>query len=369
MIDTLARRALVFEHMQDGVIITDLDGRIVDWNPAAEHIFGYTRAEMLGRTVARLYRVEAPGQLEQTIIQAMETDGRWFGELCFARKDGREGRCETTVAPLRDANGKRIATVGVNRDVTERLQAEEAAHRHRDEMAHVLRVRTVGEMAAGLGHEINQPLGAIANYAEGCVRRLRASDGDPQVIAVVEEIATQALRAGRVVHRLGEFVRKQSPRCETVDLEVLVRTAVGLIEREARADGVALELTLGTPLLVRVDPVQIEQVVLNLLLNGIEAMRNGVRPSKALAISTRKVGSDFAQVEVADNGPGLAPEHAAHIFEPFFTTKPNGLGMGLAISRSIAEAHGGTLHAEGSRSGGATFVLRLPLAAGDASTD
>lgn len=359
---SLVRRALLFDHMSEGVIITDLNARIVEWNPGAERLFGYTQREMVGRRVNRLYRTEDPLRLEEAILAELEKRSGWVGELRFVRKSGESGWCQTTIVPLRDDHGGRVANVCLNRDITRRWEAEEAARRHREELAHVLRVRTIGELAAGLGHEINQPLGAIANYAEGCVRRLRAAAADPDLIAVLDEISAQALRAGSVVRRLGEFVRKQPARRETVQLDGLVHTAAHLIEREARADNVTIELSLSPGIEVRVDPVQIEQVVLNVLLNGLEAMRGLTRPHARLSVRSSVVEPATAQMEITDNGPGVFNGTMARIFEPFFTTKPNGLGMGLAISRSIIEAHGGSLQAGDATDGGATFVVRLPLA-------
>jgi PAS domain S-box-containing protein len=473
----------VFEHMADGVIVTDLAGRVIDWNPAASRIFGYEKDEMLGKTVGRLYRIDEPARLEARILDEITRFGRWTGELRFARRDGSEGISETVVFALFDASGARVAAVGVNRDVTERRRlelaladsygmleavvegttdaifakdlagryamvnsaaarllarprkdvlgrcdpdlfpadeardiahvdrrvvesgrpytfeetitfdgrstrlsttkapwrdaqgnivgvigvardvtavrlAEEEMRQHQAELAHLLRVRTVGEMAAGLAHEINQPLAAIANYAKGCVRRLReAGKADAEVLAVVEEIALQALRAGTIVHRLGEFVRNRPVSRQVVDLGDLVRTAVRLVEPDAVRARVQLRLHLRAAVQVEVDPIQIEQVLLNLLRNGVEAMREEDGRERVLSIRSA-ARSDVVRIEVADTGPGLrdAPET---LFAPFYSTKTDGMGMGLTISRSIVDAHGGRLWASEAAVGGAVFHLEL----------
>lgn len=482
--EEIARRALVFEHMSDAVVVTDLDGRIVDWNRAATRIFGYAKEEMLGRSARHLYRLEAPREVEAEVIETMRRLGGWSGELTFVRGDGSEGVCETTVVPLCDERGERIATVGVNRDLSERKRveaalaqshgilravfegigdavfvkdlkgryvmingagarqlgrspeevvgrddaelfpreealqireidrkvvesgtshtfeeivtfgqrtvrlsttkapwrtadgrlvgligiardvtelrrSEEERQQHQAHLAHVLRVHTVGEMASGLAHEINQPLGAIANYAQGCACRLRAGEGaSEEILSAIEQIAAQAWRAGDVVRRLGEFVRKQPCRREVTDLNEIIEAAVQLVEPEAKRDRVAVETHRGVLKPVLADPVLIEQVILNLLRNAVEAMREAGAKKRSLRIHSRSEG-DGVRVDVCDSGPGL-PDPPERLFDPFYTTKPEGLGMGLAISRSIAEAHAGRLWATAQRPRGACFHLWLP---------
>jgi C4-dicarboxylate-specific signal transduction histidine kinase len=241
-------------------------------------------------------------------------------------------------------------------------QALLALQRHQTEVAHVLRVSALGEMAAQLAHELTQPLGAIANYAAGCRRRLEARpDVGPEIVEVVERISHEALRAGGIIRRMREFLQKSEPQREPVDVNELVREVAQLLDGEARERGVHVDLQLHEQLpRVEADGVEIEQVLVNLARNALEAMQDADRPR--LAIETRFGHADTVEVFVRDSGPGLPQGGAEAIFEPFYTTKPRGLGMGLAISRTIVELHGGTLAASSSPSG-AIFRFTLPIRA------
>jgi signal transduction histidine kinase len=250
----------------------------------------------------------------------------------------------------------------------ELAEAEVRARKHQVELARAARMSTLGGMAAGLAHEINQPLSAIVSYARGCARRLRAGDTRPEALLdVVESIAAQALRAAAVLRRIREFVRNREVARERVDLGELVREAIRFAEVEARQLEIGLRVELhSSPLAVEVDPVQIEQVILNLVRNGFEATAS--RPVEAahpreVVVQTLRT-SRGAEVAVSDSGPGMSPEVAARLFEPFFTTKRDGLGLGLSISRSIVEAHEGRLWASANAPHGATFHVELPLPRG-----
>jgi signal transduction histidine kinase len=221
---------------------------------------------------------------------------------------------------------------------------ESQARRHQAEVAHAARLSTLGGMAAGLAHELNQPLSAVVSYARGCARRLEAGDlPKAALLEVLEEMSAQAMRAGEVLRRIREFLRGESRR-EEVDLNDVVRRALRFAEPEARHAGVRIDLALAAdPLHIEIDPIQIEQVVLNLAQNGFEAMRPNNGAVRVLAIETRRLAPDTVEVSVRDSGAGMAPGVSERIFEPFFTTKADGLGLGLSISRTIVEAHGGRL--------------------------
>jgi C4-dicarboxylate-specific signal transduction histidine kinase len=235
-------------------------------------------------------------------------------------------------------------------------------HHQQLELAHVLRLQTVEGVAAELAHEINQPLGAIANFATGMIARLRQGAEHSTLLDGAEQIAKQATRAAEVLRRLRTFTRKGPLRREATDLNALVRDAAGLIEPDVRRHAVDLRLRLATPLPpILVDGVQIVQVILNLALNGVEAMAGAGRPGACLTIETR-TADGRAELLVSDTGAGLSPEVRAQLFEPFFTTKPGGLGMGLSIARAIVEEHGGELIAEPTNGAGATFCVTLPVA-------
>ncbi len=265
-------------------------------------------------------------------------------------------------------DGAVIGLAVFSADVTQQRRAEAEARQHQAELTRVLRLSTMGEMAAGLAHEINQPLAAIVNYAQGCGRRLRANPGDVgTVLPVIDVISAEALRAGEIIRRLRRLIRREAPRQEWLDLNDLVREALSIVEPDARQDAVAVSLDLQVALPpLRGDGIQIEQVVLNLLRNAVEAMHDS-SGRRALWVSTHVRDAATVQLEVRDSGPGVAAEFAAQVFEPFYSTKPAGLGMGLSISRTIIESHGGRIEFAANAEGGAIFRVTLPIAAAPAT--
>lgn len=274
-------------------------------------------------------------------------------------------RSERALAQLNAALEERVRERAAE-IVTVRRGAEEQARRHQAELAHVQRVATMGEITAGLAHEINQPIGAIANYALGAARRLRdgtaaAADLRP----IVEAIGAEALRAGDIIRRIRELLRKEAPGFETVDLNEVARAAVRVSEAEAQRLGVRLATELAPALpAVHGTAIQLEQVLLNLLLNAIEASAEG--PDAGAVVLRTAAAGGGVELTISDAGSGL-PAPPADVFAPFFTTKTHGLGMGLAISRSIVEGHGGTIEGWTRVPRGATFRVRLPAGAAPAA--
>lgn len=248
------------------------------------------------------------------------------------------------------------------RDITAERQAEHQAREHQQELIHVSRLSTMGEMATGLAHELNQPLSAIANFANGSVRRLQASGQGPEdILYALGQITAQADRAGEIIKRLRALVRKQTPVRRVADLNEVVREVCSFVEFEARKAGIVIEQEFYVHnLLVRIDVVQIEQVLLNLIRNALEALREMPEDGRSLVIQTDCQDGEWAVARVLDTGPGIRDEEMARLFEPFFTTKQGGMGMGLIISRTIIEDHGGTVNAEQRTGGGSCFSIRLP---------
>jgi signal transduction histidine kinase len=249
----------------------------------------------------------------------------------------------------------------------EEAEAEVRARQHQAELAQAARLSTLGGMAAGLAHEINQPLAAIVSYARGCARRIQVGETHVEaLLEVVDEISTQALRAGEVLRRIREFVRHtQLPRIR-VDLNALAREALHFAAMEANELGIVLVLDLADePLDVEADGIQIEQVMLNLVRNGFEAMAH-TDGERQLRIQTRTTEDGTAEFAVHDTGEGVSASIAGRLFDPFFTTRRDGLGLGLAISRSIVEAHGGRLWTTPNHPRGSTFRFTLPAVSGDA---
>jgi two-component system sensor kinase FixL len=232
-------------------------------------------------------------------------------------------------------------------------------------MLHVSRLATIGEMAAGVGHELNQPLTAIANYAQACERLLARPPADlADCREALREITNQAVRAGKIMRRLQTLARSQEMNRISTDLESLIRPIMGLVHGDARAHGVSCSLQLPPELpTVTVDSVQIQHVILNLVRNGIEALDSSTGP-RELVIGAAAAGAGEVEISVSDTGPGLDPAGAERVFDPFFSTKENGTGLGLPISNTIAKAHGGSLGYRPNTPNGAVFFVRLPPARG-----
>jgi PAS domain S-box-containing protein len=277
--------------------------------------------------------------------------------------DGQKVLVEIVAGPILDERGEVFQIVESCRDVTARVRAEDQARQRLAELAHMARLGTMGEMAAGLAHELNQPLAAIVNYIQACLERIRAGIGDPEsLLDDLEQAAIQAERAGDVIEHTRAFVRKEKPLPTKVDLDCIVRDAVSLLGSELRQGRIELRLALAGSLpLVEVVPIQIEQVVVNLIQNALEAMRDAKADARLLTIQTTRTGSGAVEFSIRDSGSGFPDDTIEQLFTPFFTTKTEGMGMGLSISRSIIEAHGGRLWAMANTDRGATFRFTLPV--------
>ena len=262
---------------------------------------------------------------------------------------------ETTMCPVFDDHGGVVKAAVFARDITERKRTEETLRRRQSELAHVSRLSTMGNMATGLAHEINQPLAAIVSYTQGCIRRLRSGhEMDDDVLAAMEKVSTLALRAGEIVGRIREFARKAEPRKTKLDVNLAIRQAADLLSAEARANGVHVNLDLADPLpAVMADPIQIQQVIVNLAKNAIDAMNGSETPRRLVVIRTAPAEENEIEIAVEDTGPGMKPVQLERAFEPFYTTTAEGLGLGLPISQDIVEAHGGRMWAASDAGSGA----------------
>ncbi len=285
----------------------------------------------------------APGRDEGEVHETGR--GRWF--LMHVR-------------PLRWIDG-RITRLHIATDVTERRRAEERHLQQQEKLALTARLVAVGEMATTLAHELNQPLAAITNYNMGCVRRLRSGEWEAaELLEAMEKGAAQAERASGVIQRLREFVSRRAPRLAACDINEVVRGIRSAIEAEAGKRSVRLALALSERIpYVRADQTLMEQVILNLARNAIEAMEDTPAGERELCIRSRNGAGYTVEVEVADRGRGIAPEFEANLFSPFLSTKPDGMGLGLHISRSIVEAHGGHLWVKPNGERGTSFHFSL----------
>ncbi|NQV98199.1 MAG: hypothetical protein HQ483_00740 [Rhodospirillales bacterium] len=256
---------------------------------------------------------------------------------------------------------------GLVEQIAERRRAEGEAHELQTELAHVHRLSTMGEMATGLAHELNQPLAAITSYAQGCVQRMRLRKTKPdEMIDIMNKISLEAKRAASIIHRLRSLARKRAPRQVRINVNAAIREIAGLLEAEAHRHHVRIALDLSNPLpKVMADTIEIQQIVLNLMRNGMEAMEEDVSAPRDLTIRTERKENNFIKVAVQDSGHGIPPEILERIFDPFYTTKLSGLGLGLSICRSIVEGHGGRLWATSDADTRTTFFFTLPIAEED----
>ena len=349
----------ILETVPDAMIVIDERGYILSFSAAAERMFGFREDEVLGENVSILMpspdRERHDGYLER-YIRTGERRIIGIGRVLTARhRDGATFPIELSVGEARIDND-RVFT-GFIRDLTERQQAELRVHDLQSVLAHVQRVSEMGTLATSLAHELNQPLTAIANYVEAA-RDMLQTPPDEETLATIrealDECAQQSVRAGQIVRRLRDFISRGESERRIESLHRLVTEAsalalVGAGDQELEVD-VRLEPRADR---VLVDRIQIQQVLLNLIRNAIEAMEEQQDPR--LLIYSEKEPGGFIRITVADSGPGLAPEVAERLFEPFRSTKESGMGLGLSISATIVEAHGGRIWAEPSTLGGTAF--------------
>jgi C4-dicarboxylate-specific signal transduction histidine kinase len=281
-------------------------------------------------------------------------------ELKIATQYGQERWVECSVSTV-EYEGQ-PATLITGFDITERKEAEELARKRLAELAHMSRVSTMGEMATGLAHELNQPLGTITNYAEGCLVRIKTGKANIEDLHdPLGAIVAEAFRAGDIIRHTRQMLARREPSQSSVDVNQAIREVVALLEYEIKAVNIELLLELAEPApFAQGDHVFIQQVVLNVLRNAIEALAEVDREWRFIRIQTSMGNEGEIDVCIADNGPGIDADDLETVFEPYFTTKPEGMGMGLSICRSIIAEHGGRLWASGSPDGGAAFHFTLP---------
>ncbi|WP_425402270.1 PAS domain S-box protein [Inquilinus limosus] len=355
----------ILETIPDAMVVIDAQGLIQSFSNAAERLFGYTREEVQGRNVNMLmpspYREAHDGYLARYFATG-ERRIIGIGRVVVGRrKDGGTFPMELAVGEV-SREGHRLFT-GFIRDLTERQETEARLQELQSELLHVSRLSAMGQMAATLAHELNQPLTAVTNYCQA-MRRVLGS-GDPSNLTklreAVELSAEQALRAGQIIRRLRDFVARGETEKHVETVAKMVEEASALALVGAKEHGVRVNLTVDAkPRHVVVDKIQIQQVLLNLMRNAIEAMDGSPRRELEIAAAAR---GDMIEFAVTDTGPGLSPEVEGQLFQPFVTTKRHGMGIGLSICRTIVEAHGGRLWTEPTPGGGATFRFTLPAAA------
>jgi two-component system, LuxR family, sensor histidine kinase DctS len=371
-----AEEALRAEHafrkaMEDSLTVgmraRDLNGTIIYVNSAFCRMTGFSSEELVGRAPPMPYWV--PNQLEETFamhraVLAGEAPQDGF-ELMFMRKNGEHFHALIYEAPLIDGNGQQTGWMGSVLDITERKRTAELAQQQMEKLQFTSRLITMGEMASTLAHELNQPLAAIASYNTGCINLLDAGTADPADLRhALEKVGIQAQRAGRIIRRVHDFVRKSEPKLAPCQLADVIDDCLAFIEVDARKRQVRIDRFINPMPEIQGDRLMLEQVLLNLMRNGMEAMAETAEEMRFLSISAGLENKDVV-LRVADNGCGISDKVREKLFTAFFSTKPEGMGVGLSICRSIVEFHRGRLSVDpnlDSPSGNGTiFTLTLPI--------
>ncbi len=361
----LAREAhltSILDTVPDAMIVIDERGIMQSFSSAAERLFGFGSFEVIGKNIKILmpspYRENHDGYIER-YLRTGERRIIGIGRVVVGeRKDGSTFPMELAVGEMRSSN-QRFFT-GFIRDLTERQQTEARLQELQSELVHVSRLTAMGEMASALAHELNQPLSAIANYMKGS-RRLLEGSADEKAARLrdaLDKAAEQALRAGQIIRRLRDFVARGESERRVESVKKLVEEASALALVGAKDQGVRVKFQFDPTVdLVLADKVQIQQVLLNLLRNAVEAMEGSQK--RELVVSTASGKDGIVTIGVADTGSGIAPEVMSQLFQPFVTNKRHGMGVGLSISRTIVEAHGGQIEVEPNPGGGTIFRFTL----------
>lgn len=363
LLDEAAFRKAVGDSVVTGLRARDLGGRVTYVNPAFCRMVGYSEADLIGKTPPMVYWApEYTHEYEQRMATIFAgTVSEHAFETVFLRAGGERFPVMIYEAPLRDAHGKQTGWMSSIVDVSEQKQAEESMRMQQERLQNVARLTTMGEIASSLAHELNQPLAAITSYLTGSLNMLKDGGASTaEIQSTLEKANQQAQRAGQVIRRVHDYVRKQEPQRTSLALSELVQDCLPLVDLQARNTGVrvATEVSEDLPRVIA-DPVLLQQVLLNITRNAIEAMASADPVHKRLEIHARSEDNDTLRINVRDYGAGIPEDLRDKLFSSFFTTKAEGMGMGLNICRSIIEAHGGRLWFENFADGTA-FCIQLP---------
>jgi two-component system sensor kinase FixL len=355
----------ILDTVPDAMIVIDGYGIVQFFSTAAERLFGYTEQEAIGKNVSELMPQPDRSRHDSYLARYRSSGERHIigiGRIVTGkRRDGTTFPMHLSIGEMQ--SGGEPYFTGFVRDLTEHQLTQARLQELQSELVHVSRLSAMGEMASALAHELNQPLAAISNYMKGS-RRLLADSADPNAAKIenaMDRAAEQALRAGQIIRRLRDFVSRGESEKRIESLSKLIEEAGALGLAGAREQNIQLRFNLNPEFdLVLVDRVQIQQVLVNLFRNALEAMAQS--PRRELIATNAAGADDMIEVAVSDTGPGFREDVKPNLFQTFFTTKETGMGVGLSISRSIIEAHGGRMWAEDNPEGGATFRFTLPAA-------
>jgi len=356
-----AKLNAIFNASVEGIITIDMRDAIVSVNAAVETIFGYKPEELIGCSIDKLMPSSAKEMNDCCLHRVVKCAGQ-IQEIEGIHKNGFVVPLDLSIAEYLIDNAHYFTYIV--RDVSLRKQREQQDKEHLDQLAHVTRLGLMGEMASGIAHEVNQPLSAISSYTQVSINMINTESPDlVKLTEILNKTQQQALRAGRIIHRMREFVKTQSKHRSTADINNLIHDAVSLCSAELKHNDIKLTFQLENNLpSIYVDHIHIEQIIINLIRNSADALKNlPAKQQRCLTIYSRLILNNAIQVGVKDNGPGLDEEQQQKILMPFYTTKADGMGMGLSISRSLIEAHEGTLRFNSKAGKGSTFYFSLPV--------
>jgi two-component system sensor kinase FixL len=341
----------------------DAQGRVVLWNAASEKMYGYSAEEAMGRTLDQLMLTqEEAATFHKALARVERTEETLYPqEYPFRRRSGETGACLSSLSRIPGRDGGHWF-VCMDVDITSQRQAEERVRARDAELTHALRLATMGEMVAQVSHEVNQPLYAIGNYAQASLNELSKPDGGDrkEVQEWLQRIHRASSRSSEVLRQIAGFVRPDDRKRNPTSVNQMIEGALELLSWKTGRQKIDIQFDpLEPDVALRIDAIQFEQVLLNLLSNACEAVVGGGTPAGRVSIAAVQRAGGL-QIDIVDNGPGLAVEVRDNPFQAFVTTKPGGLGMGLAISRSLVEAHGGTITIVPNPTQGVTVQLVLP---------
>ena len=362
--ESLRQHASLLDLSHDAVMVRDPNDVVTYWNRGAAERYGWTREEAVGKSSHEILKTVFPVPLAEIEAELQRT-GRWEGELVHTKQDGTRVVVASRWSMQRDDQGRPAGVLETNNDITQQVRASEALTESQAELARVSRLTMLGEITASMAHEINQPLAAVVMNGNACRRWLEASPPNMQeALEATRRVVSDGERAGQVIARVRSLVRKGAPERTALNVNDVIKETLAFtrVELEQRQIAVRAELPDDLPRVMG-DRVQLQQVLVNLILNGVEAMADVSDQARRLTIQSRRKEDNTVTVAVSDNGKGLDPAQAERIFEAFFSTKASGLGMGLSVSRSIIEQHGGKIWATPNDASGVTMRFSLPAGA------
>ena len=357
-----SRLAAIVSSSDDAIITKTLDGTVTSWNAGATSIFGYEASEMIGQSITRIIPPELHEEERQILARLARGERLRHYETVRIARDGRRVDISLTVSPLIGRSGKVVGASKIARDVTATKRAEAELQQAQIEFARVARVTMLGELTAAIAHEVNQPLTGLVSSGKACLRWLGGEAPDLEAARKsVERMIRDGSRAGEVIGRIRAMISKSKPQRDSLNINDAIMEVLALLRTEIHRNSISPYTELSNDLsLVWGDRVQLQQVILNLVMNAIEAMSGISQTQRRLLVSSVNDGPNGVLVSVRDSGPGFDETAPDRLFEAFYTTKENGMGIGLAVSRTIIQAHGGRLWAMPNVPRGAIFQFTLP---------